>query len=460
MVALLLITANAPAADHPAKALTNPSPPDSMELLATIHIKLQRISPKDVQSKLGDSAASAILAKWLEQLQAGKVDELRIFLRLRDGSPVVVVHPVGPDTKQAFAALQEIRRGSPVAFEFRTGQLNSQATGVDQPPILIGLHIPENLRRVLLEILPDEAEPTKRAIRGFRSADIPVDLSKPSTQCAIQFNDEASAKALPDAAREFCKLLAQDKSRAEILPVLDDLVKLSEIETTGTKVTLKISAETIGAVMPKINVIYAEQKHWAASFENLKHLALAIHGYADAHEQHFPTDVLEANGKPLLSWRVRVLPYMNEAKLFEQFHLDEPWDGPINKKLLDKMPAIFRAPGTTAPTGRTPYLGPSGTDFFWVPGAKVGLRFRDITDGTSNTIMLVEANDANLVEWTKPTDWSPDATDPRIALIGRHRGSFAAGFADGSVRLLPNTIEVSTLKALLTRAGGEVVNLP
>ena len=75
--------------------------------------------------------------------------------------------------------------------------------------------------------------------------------------------------------------------------------------------------------------------------EDLKELALALRSYNDAYGHFPPAAVSDKSGKPLLSWRVLMLPWIQQGKLFKEFHLDEPWDSDHNKKLLEKMPPLF-----------------------------------------------------------------------------------------------------------------------
>ena len=84
----------------------------------------------------------------------------------------------------------------------------------------------------------------------------------------------------------------------------------------------------------------------AATVNNLKSLAIALLNYQDAKKSLPPRANFDASGKPLLSWRVLVLPYLdpNEAKLYSEFHLDEPWDSEHNRQLIARMPKVFKNP--------------------------------------------------------------------------------------------------------------------
>ena len=194
----------------------------------------------------------------------------------------------------------------------------------------------------------------------------------------------------------------------------------------------------------------------AQSMNNMKQIALAMHNYHDAGKSFPPAFKADKEGKPLLSWRVLILPYLEEEDLYRQFKLDEPWDSEHNKKLLDKMPSVYRSPGGKADAGKTNYLGVRGDKAFFT--GKEGTKIREITDGTSRTIMTVEAAEEKAVPWTKPDDFEYDENDPLQGLVGLQSSGFLAGFADGSVRFISAMIDKETLKALFTRNGGEAID--
>src|SRR5204863_3386120 len=109
----------------------------------------------------------------------------------------------------------------------------------------------------------------------------------------------------------------------------------------------------------------------------------------------------DKRGKPLLSWRVEILPFIEENELFKQFHLDEPWDSEHNKALIAHMPRVFQDP-RRPPGDTTTFLAPVGKGLAF-EGDKP-LKINSFTDGTSNTIFIVQANDDRAVPWTKPDD--------------------------------------------------------
>jgi hypothetical protein len=194
------------------------------------------------------------------------------------------------------------------------------------------------------------------------------------------------------------------------------------------------------------------------SLNNLKFFGLAMHNYASNHYGSFPPAYTTGkDGKPLLSWRVALLSLFGQDSLYKQFHLDEPWDNEHNKALISKMPKVFAAPGSkVAKDFKTNYLVPRGDDTIF-PGAK-SIRIGDIADGTSQTILVVEANDDRAVIWTKPDDFEIDPKQPKAGLAGLRRGGFLATFADGSAHFVKGTTKPETIRALFTRAGGEIIH--
>src|SRR5262249_15157914 len=125
------------------------------------------------------------------------------------------------------------------------------------------------------------------------------------------------------------------------------------------------------------------------------------------------------------------------------------------------MPKVFAGPANPklAADGKTTYLAPVHADAVFT-GDKQGLRIVDVLDGTSVTVLLVDADAAAAVVWTKPDDLKVDPKAPRKGLAARPGDKYLLGMADGSVYFAPKKIDDTTLWAIFTRNGGETVNLP
>jgi len=190
------------------------------------------------------------------------------------------------------------------------------------------------------------------------------------------------------------------------------------------------------------------------SANNLKQLGFAHHSYHDVNG-FMAQDIVDKNGKPLLSWRVHMLPYLEQDNLYRQFKLDEAWDSANNKKLIAMMPKVYAPIRVKAKEGETFYQCFTGKDALFGTGKKLTLV--GTTDGTSNTIMTVEAGDP--VIWTKPADIAYDEKKPLPKLGGMFDGNFHIGLADGSVMWVRKGFDEKTLRGAITPAGGEVLDM-
>jgi hypothetical protein len=176
------------------------------------------------------------------------------------------------------------------------------------------------------------------------------------------------------------------------------------------------------------------------SRNNLKQMAIAFHNYHDAHKafpmsQGSPSNQKLNEGEYPCSWRVTILPFIEQQQLFEQYNFKEPWDGEHNLKLLDKMPETYRRPGDPAESTVTGYVGFAGENT--ILSVSKPTRMRDAIDGTSNTVMLVEA--ATQIPWTKPEDFS---LDDLVSTGLLNKESLLVALADGSVQeMKPVTAE-------------------
>jgi len=172
----------------------------------------------------------------------------------------------------------------------------------------------------------------------------------------------------------------------------------------------------------------------------------------------FPQDVVDQNGKPLLSWRVSILPYIEEEALYRQFKLDEPWNSEHNLKLLARMPKIYESPNLPPVPGMTYYKAFSGPGAVLESGRRISFP-RDIPDGASRTIMVIEAGPA--VPWTKPEDnpFDPKKPLPKLEPLP-HGTQTNVLFCDGAVRTLDlKKIGEKKLRLLIMRNDGQPIEI-
>jgi hypothetical protein len=297
-------------------------------------------------------------------------------------------------------------------------------------------------------------------------------------QWRIDFADEDAARDGEAAARVALYVLREAVGRlpreirvsGQATPKLTAFVRdvqaalrSAPLERRGTtlegSLTLKTDEATLKPFLTEMDRLAAKME----GQNNIKQIGLAMHNYEASYGVFPNAAICDREGKPLLSWRVAILPFLDEENVYKQFNFNEPWDGPTNIKLLDKMPKAYALPNRPAKGNGETFLrvftGPD-TAFDLKRGrpgpGSFGLRIADITDGTSNTLMVVEA--AESVPWTKPDDLPFDPKKPLPKLGGTYPDKFFALFFDGSVRTIRTNLPADVLRALITPRGGEVVD--
>ena len=228
------------------------------------------------------------------------------------------------------------------------------------------------------------------------------------------------------------------------------------IELSMTRFIILAAALAVAAApVPKTDPLPPiTEKLWNDSADNLKQLAVAIHAYHDVNG-HFPQNLTDGKGTPLLSWRVQLLPFLDADDLFKQFKQTEAWDSEHNKKLLEKMPKAFAPVRVKGALGETYYQGFVGRDTFF--RTEKPIAFNSISDGCSNTAMLVEAEKS--VPWTKPIDLSFDAAKDLPKLGGFFDGAFNMLMADGSVMRVKKGFNPVVMKLAIQIADGSVIDV-
>jgi Protein of unknown function (DUF1559) len=208
-----------------------------------------------------------------------------------------------------------------------------------------------------------------------------------------------------------------------------------------------------------------ESSRRASCMNSLRQIEVALHSYHADYGSFPPAYIANANGKPMHSWRVLILPYMEQQALYERYNFNEPWDGPNNRKLHNVIMKSYCCPSRSdkQPKTETNYVVVVGPQTMW-PGDKA-TKLTDVKDGTSNTIMLVEFHDSG-IHWMEPRDLHtvqmPMAINaPRgQGICSLHPHGANAILADGSVRFLSDKTPPDALRAALTIAGSEKTALP
>jgi prepilin-type processing-associated H-X9-DG protein len=355
-----------------------------------------------------------------------------------------------PRTVEAFVGRSVAKIGplSPVLEAAASGK-HAVAAGFDLTPLA-----------KIKDQLPADAEPIK-ALLDAKSSLLTVDMTdKLTAELRGTFADAKDAETAKKAAEELRTLLAglmdegikdiarqgeQWKRIVDLMKLAQTAVKEAKVQRADAMVQATLSVKIDSAAILDAVQKWHDATKQAKEFNNLKQIALALLNYHDTYGTFPPAASYDKNGKPLLSWRVLILPFLDEDKLHKEFRLDEPWDSAHNKKLLERMPKVYRAAEEDGEKHLTRYLSFVGKDAFF-EGAK-GRRIAQITDGLSNTLMAVEAPKG--VPWSKPEDISFGEGKLLPLLVNPKKGGFNVVFADGSARFLPKTVKEEVMRLLV-----------
>lgn len=195
------------------------------------------------------------------------------------------------------------------------------------------------------------------------------------------------------------------------------------------------------------------QRNEALRTNSLRQIGQAFHNFHDAYNR-FPGPNPNNENESKLSWRVHLLPFLEQVELYQQFHLDEPWDSEHNKTLIEKMPEIFKTEEVTE-AGKTNLHVLTGENMLF--GQEDAVNFYSVLDGTSNTILVVQAGADKAVEWTKPDGLPFNEDDPK-ATFGKVGSSVPVLMMDGSTLMMSMDLASETITQLATHAGGEVID--
>lgn len=264
------------------------------------------------------------------------------------------------------------------------------------------------------------------------------------------------AKQAFDGLRGQLGMVLPGEAGTEAVGLVDQFIAGITVKKSGSTVEVNVKkpaglTDFANDIGPKLVEMAEQSAQDAMQMNNLKQLALAMHNYCDVNG-HLPSTIRDSDGKPLLSWRVHLLPYLEADDLYQQFKLDEPWDSANNKPLIERMPEVFGTNGD----GKTRYLAFSGEN---TPlGGNKAIGFADVIDGTALTIMCVQAAPEKAVTWSKPEDLEFNQENPLAALGAIPDKGFRTALLDGSCCTIPKDIDLETLRRLIQHNDGQPVD--
>ncbi|MEZ6130892.1 MAG: DUF1559 domain-containing protein [Planctomycetaceae bacterium] len=366
---------------------------------------------------------------------------------------------------------------------------SSVPTGID-PSLLksgSGIHVafmPSDAEQVFRKNVPrpDSPDPTKQPLIDFLNVVQPTMMA---LSLDVDFDDDiniagaiktngssgarnttAALQKLLDSVKQMQKSTPEGQVPGIILmamnadkAVLDSFKVQTQGDSSQFSMTAPGAGQQIAAFAPMMLPAIMQARTAARrtmSQNHLKQIAMALHNFHATYNRFPNAAGMSPSGEKWLSWRVHLLPFLEQQELYAKFALEEPWDSPTNRPLADQMPEVYQSATATLETGRTLIQLPVGPGTLFEDST--GRALRDITDGSSNTILAVEVAPDRAVYWTQPDDLVFNPDSPADGLGGVEPGGFQAVLADGSVRLISTDLSSAMLKALFTRNGGEVVS--
>jgi Protein of unknown function (DUF1559) len=480
----------APDPDHRVDSI---APFVDSSVFAVIQFDVAKLDVQKLSARvLGDSQAGVLAdgkkmaLEWSEGLKAAGAKELYLVFSIIDmpGQPFVVVpladgaqadgiartihaepapihHAIVSGTPEALARI----RRAPAALRPELSAAFG-AFGADALALRFLILPSADSRRVLEELVPQfPAEigggPITDLTNGLIWAAAGIeDADKPALKLVAASRDPEAAKSLVRLSENVVAFLRRSPEVQRAIPDLAQVLPEFKPMVVENRITLAVDAQQAAALADALFRPARRAANRTDCINDLKQILLALHNYHTKHDGFPPAYSTSKDGKPLLSWRVLILPFLDQQALYDQFHLDEPWDSAHNRTLIAKMPAVFLCPDekdALVKDGKTRYLAPRSAATIMRGAEPVAMR--EIGDGTSNTVMVLDVGDDHAVEWTKPADWEFDP-DPAVESIFKSHDPSGTNmaFADGAVRYISATIKPATLRALLTRDGGEVIS--
>ena len=206
-------------------------------------------------------------------------------------------------------------------------------------------------------------------------------------------------------------------------------------------------------------------------YGNIRRIGRAVLAYEADHGTFPPAYLADEDGQPMHSWRILILPYLGRQDLYGKYDFDEPWNGPNNSLLADRIGSLYRCPCELETAGQwldeesafldTSYMmivGPNTIS----DGPLSGKSLADVTDVPFDTLLVVETAGSR-IHWMDPRDLAEEDLDRESydsslpTIWGEHSAGSHAVMCDGSVRVIPDAIEPDQIKAMSTISGGEAV---
>lgn len=421
--------------------------------------------------------SGSTMNSFLDSLRAGGVSHLFVSAATRsphDGGPIVIIPCENPALVSGLAKVLSERAAQEAPQKVHVGQevvivgaepaverIRSRQ-GVNRPDLILPLERKAQLDHSLVISLPQEAKEELLAFwpEAYEIASLQLKLS-PRQLVDDVVRIQVSLRLPPEPEMIISAEIKDANAAARVQAVLEQVLASHaairssvELSLDASSVELRAKPEAFVTIASTLLAPAREQAARAAKMNSMKYLGLGLHGY-HAKEKHFPPRALKnEQGVDLMSWRVAILPHIDQAAMHRVLKLDQAWNSEANQVATSTLIPVYCDQPELGPktTIRAPVY--PGSLWVWEGQSK---SIRDVTDGTSNTIALIDAPAAAAVEWANPEPWVLSQEDPLSDVFG-DRDNVTVLMLDGSVRVFSREeMTNDKLKSLLTISGGEAV---
>lgn len=332
-------------------------------------------------------------------------------------------------------------------------ELTRALQSISDLPHRLAVALPERVRAEVAELWPDRLP-----------QEVPLEVSP--RELMRDFRAKAIGWRLPPEPRLTVRVITADAEAAErVAEATGKLLKIAAAVLPKPQVTVENDQVVVAFDEQDFQVAFKQitgagnlTRGRMQDSNQMKQIGLAFHNYHDTYGHLPPRATANAEGQMLLSWRVMILPFIEQFAFYNQLHLDEPWDSEHNIRFAETIPVTYVVSGPALPPGHTRIRLPQIEGSLWA-GDGPPRKFQDVTDGLSNTIGAAIAPPSAAVAWSKPEPWQLDESNLLESFFGDQQSTIVM-LLDGSVRTLPRTIGAETLRAMLTHQGGEAFEFP
>ena len=419
----------------------------------------------------GDDAKT--LQGFIDSLKGGGVSHVYISAASRsliDGGPVVIVPCQNPAVVNGLATVaiqqapdpssQKVHVGDKVVVAGAARAIDRIVAreGFNRPDLILPLKSAERLDHALVISLPGEAREELAALWPEHLALAPLPTPISPRQIVSDVQRVVVSLRLPPEPEMKVRIETIDASAAEritdlidnVLSLAGELKSMIEVNVDVANVNLHATPETFFRLASTIAAPARARATQMQKSNDMKQVMLAFHNYHSSEKHLPPRAFTDSQGRPLLSWRVAILPYLEQAAMYRAVKLDQPWDSEDNRMISSTLIPTYggdRSMGSKT-TIRAPVFPGSAWDGNGPPKT-----FRDIHDGLSNTIAIIDAPASAAIEWANPQPWEISVDDPMSDIFG-DRQTVMVGMFDGAViTLARETMTNEKLKAMLTISG-------